>query len=153
MSKSRSSGSQSAWELESGFEEKQDQLAQETEQWLEQQSRKKRKEEAHIAHVETKHMKESDDRSNLVDKAIDAAERAAAAASSTVRPNPKFRSGQSVHHYWASWFPGAGPGQHPTLRKGNRPAWYSAEIASVAEWKTDLPYAGSSHTGWAYLCY
>ena len=138
---------------ERAFMSRQTLLEDSTNRWLVQQCRTKRKLEAHNSHVERKRMAQADDRCTLVENAVRAAESSAMAASGSDRPEPKFRSGQSVHHYWASWFPGCGPGQHPQLKKNKRPAWYSSEIVSVAAWKTDLPYAGTNHTGWAYLCY
>jgi hypothetical protein len=102
------------------------------------------------------------DRSTLVEQASRARELAAeiaadlaarVASSSSSRPDPLFRTGQSVHHYWASWFPGCGPGQNPQIKKKFRPSWFSAEVSSSPEWKTDQPYAGTLHTGWSYLVY
>ena len=78
---------------------------------------------------------------------------ARSSSSSNSRPDPLFRTGQSVHHYWAHWFPGCGPGQEPQLKKKSRPAWYSAEVSDAPQWQTDQAYAGSLHTGWNYLVY
>ena len=60
-------------------------------------------------------------------KKREAAEESAAAASPTHRFEPKFRAGQSVHHWWAPWFETA---EEPPklLNKRNRPKWYVSEV-------------------------
>jgi uncharacterized protein HemX len=50
--------------------------------------------------------------------------RAAAAAS---RPAPQFRSGQSVHHWWGTWFETAME-VPKLLNKKTRPKWYVSEV-------------------------
>ena len=52
---------------------------------------------------------------------------AAAAASSASRPEPKFRAGQSVHHFWGPWFETA---EEPPklINTRNRPKWYVSEV-------------------------
>ena len=52
----------------------------------------------------------------------------------------RFRTGQTVHHFWASWFLTA---EEPKvqLKKSLRPQWYSAVIvAALGEKK--IKYAG-----------
>ena len=60
-------------------------------------------------------------------RAADAA--ASAASSSNRRPDPIFDVGQSVHHYWAAWFPGCGAGEEKSqIKKKSRPSWFSSEV-------------------------
>jgi hypothetical protein len=43
------------------------------------------------------------------------------------RPDPKFRAGQSVHHFWGPWFETAM--EPPKLiNTKNRPKWYVSEV-------------------------
>jgi hypothetical protein len=50
-----------------------------------------------------------------------------AAASSASTPEPKFRAGQSVHHFWCPWFETA---EEPPkmINTKNRPKWYVSEV-------------------------
>ena len=115
----------------------------------------------HAEHVETKRMKLADERSELVGAVLEA-EAAAAAAEESLstqqrlpdKPLQLFQPGQSVHAWWAPWFPKCGPGQNPAgYSKKLRPSWFSSEVVTVAGWEENLPYAGSFHTGWAYIVY
>jgi hypothetical protein len=137
------------------FENTQMQLDVDTAIWAASANRQTRKLEAHNAHCETKRMKAEEDRCTLVELAQAKAEEQgqARAESSSRKPDPLFQVGQSVHHYWASWFSGCQPGSEPQVSKKKRPAWYSAEVSSVPTWKEQLPYAGSYFTGWTYLVY
>ena len=70
------------------------------------------------------------------------------------RPDAKFRCGQSVFAWWASWFPECGLGEHPPGYAGKqRPLWFSSEIATVIGWRDEWPYAGALHSGHIYLVY
>jgi len=137
------------------FEQTQSRLDADTVSWAASANRQTRKLEAHNAHCETKRMKAAADRCHLVELAQAKSEEQAQAKaeSPSRRPDPLYGVGQSVHHYWASWFSGCKPGSEPQIRKNKRPAWYSAEISSVPTWKEQLPYAGSYYTGWTYLVY
>jgi hypothetical protein len=138
--------------MSSDFAAKRRQLDTETVEWLETSSRKVRKQASHNEHCEAKRMKAAEDRSILVERQ----ERGSVSESqseSSRRPDPRFQTGQSVHHYWASWFSGCRPGSEPQISKNKRPAWYSAEISGAPTWKEELPYAGSLVTGWTYLVY
>ena len=66
-------------------------------------------------------------------------------------PNPKFRSGQSVLQWWASWMK---PVQETPKKynKKNRPAWFSAESCSFKEYGT-IRYAGQEVTDNLYNVY
>jgi hypothetical protein len=107
-------------------------------------------------------MRAEDDRSTLVEYATRADHRAAAAEEAAEvstqvaerKPEPLFRAGQSVHHFWASWFPKCGPGDHPPHYNGKkRPFWFSGEVTAVCGWKDNVPYAGTLHSGFMYLVY
>ena len=53
----------------------------------------------------------------------------------------RFRTGQSVHHFWASWFLTAEEPKVQLKGSGTRPQWYSAGIvAALGEKK--IKYAG-----------
>ena len=64
-------------------------------------------------------------------------------------PEPKFAPGQSVLQWWAGWFSAQ---KEPKLHynKKERPSWYSGEIASPAQWQSEIVYAGVAYTGWVY---
>ena len=57
-----------------------------------------------------------------------------------VEGGPRFRTGQTVHHFWASWFPTAVEPK-VQLQGTSRPKWYSAGIVAALGKKT-LRYAG-----------
>ena len=63
---------------------------------------------------------------NLHKKMRAAAEESAAAAA-TSRPDPKFRAGQSVHHWWGNWFESALEVPR-VVNKQSRPKWYVSEV-------------------------
>ena len=67
-------------------------------------------------------------------------------------PKPKFREGQSVIQYWASWFSKA-KGPIDQYNKKNRPAWYFADINSYCGWSPGHLYAGMPHAGHVYHAY
>ena len=69
------------------------------------------------------------------------------AAAATMKP--RFRAGQSVLQWWASWFKNGGP-PPKSYRKKKRPAWYSGEIVNPPVWTEDMLYAGFKYTGWVY---
>ena len=48
-------------------------------------------------------------------------------AAAESRPVPLFRSGQSVHHWWANWFETAME-VPPSVNKKTRPKWYVSEV-------------------------
>ena len=58
-------------------------------------------------------------------------------------PKPKFKCGQSVLHWWASWMESAPatPKTYNRMHPTGRPAWFSATICSVKEYGT-IRYAG-----------
>ena len=59
---------------------------------------------------------------------------------------PKFKAGQGVHQWWAKWMMHAKEGEMPdTYKKGNRPAWYSAEILARKQEPVDIEYAGIAY--------
>ena len=61
-------------------------------------------------------------------------------ASATLDPNAEFRTGQSVHQWWAGWF--AKAETVPSSIQGKkRPAWYFGEIL-MAMGKYPIKYAG-----------
>ena len=59
-------------------------------------------------------------------------------------PNPKFRAGQSVLQWWASWMKSVQE-TPKNYKKKSRPAWYSAEICSLNKYGT-IRYAGQEVT-------
>ena len=141
-------------------------------QEVQSKRRKLRKDWAHAELVESKSMKKEDVSSDLfrAQTTLEESERisgellreaqellkkaAMDAAEKDRRPPPKFRVGQSVHVYWASWFPGCPPGDAPTqLARKMRPSWYSSEIVTCLGWKDDLPYGGALHSGYAYVAH
>ena len=64
---------------------------------------------------------------------------------------PRFHTGQSVLHWWSSWFAAA---QEPRkqLQKNSRPSWYDATISSHAGMQT-IKYAGVEYTQHCYRVY
>ena len=62
---------------------------------------------------------------------------------------PRFRAGQSVLQWWASWFKNEGPAPK-VYGKKRRPSWFSGEILTPAVWTEDKVYAGVKYTGWVY---
>ena len=76
-----------------------------------------------------------------------AASSASGAASSQEPAPPQFRPGEAVCHWWASWFKDCAEGKAPKQYGGKkgRPAWFSAEVLSVAGYQTRC-YAGAQHT-------
>ena len=72
------------------------------------------------------------------------------------RAKAKFRAGQSCFHYWAKWMPGCTHEARPdqiNKKKIGRPAWFSSEIASPAEWQERVHYGGTLSSGYTYLVY
>ena len=70
---------------------------------------------------------------------------AAAAAAEPAEPlqapvDPAFGTGQSVHHWWSSWFKAAEKPK-PQLQGANRPKWYDASIICALGVKR-VKYAG-----------
>ena len=59
-------------------------------------------------------------------------------------PNPKFRAGQSVLQWWASWMKSVQE-TPKNYKKKSRPAWCSAEICSFNKYGT-IRYAGQEVT-------
>lgn len=118
-----------------------DRLDEEVSLWLAPQTRVQKKQWRHNEHIEIKRMRVEDDRCKLVEFAAKA------------KPEPKFRIGQSVHHFWAAWFPKCPPGSNPNIKKRSRPAWFSGEISSCLGWQKDVPYGGALYTGFMYLVY
>jgi hypothetical protein len=121
-----------------------DRVDEETQQWLAPQTRVHKQLWRHNEHIESKRLRVEDDRCKLVE---------CASRVKDSRPAPKFRAGQSVHHYWAPWFPGCGPGKNPPIKKKTRGAWFSGEVTTCTGWQEDLEYAGASHTGYGYIVY
>ena len=74
----------------------------------------------------------------LVAEAVGTA--SASSSGAPAPPEPKFRPGQSVCHWWASWFKecSKAPKQY---RGKKRPAWFSGEVLSHDGWQTQH-YAG-----------
>ena len=66
-------------------------------------------------------------------------------------PMPKFRTGQSVLQWWAPWMKRAEV-TPSTYNRGNRPAWFSAEVCSYKAYET-IRYAGQETTGNTYNVY
>ena len=110
-------------------------------------SRKYRKLEEAMARNENKKMRTA----ALESEWSSRDERVIESDSSSARPPPKFSCGQSVHHWWASWMcsPEKAPKQ---LKKKARPAWFSAQIATLPQWETGV-YAGVEYTGWHYTAH
>ena len=69
------------------------------------------------------------------------------AAAATMEP--RFRAGQSVLQWWASWFKNKGPAPQ-TYGKKKRPSWFSGEILNPAARTEGKRYAGVKSTGWVY---
>ena len=61
---------------------------------------------------------------------------------------PRFRTGQSVHHFWSSWFAKAVEPK-VQLQGSSRPKWYSAGIIAALGEKT-IRYAGHVFSEHAY---
>jgi len=74
-----------------------DRVDEETQQWVAPETRVHKKLWRRNEHIESKRMRVEDDWRKLVECVSRVKES---------RPQPKFRAGQSVHHYWAPWFPG-----------------------------------------------
>ena len=66
-------------------------------------------------------------------------------------PMPKFRTGQSVLQWWAPGMKRAEVAPS-TYNRGNRPAWFSAEVCSYKAYET-IRYAGQETTGNTYNVY
>ena len=62
---------------------------------------------------------------------------------------PRFRAGQSVLQWWASWFKNEGPAPQ-VYGKKTRPSWFAGEILDPAVWMEDKVYEGVKYTGWVY---
>ncbi len=75
---------------------------------------------------------------------------AAAVAASPARP-AKFRPGQSVCDWWASWFKECRKAPE-NYGKKKRPAWFSAEVSSYVGWQT-VHYAGCQVEAHCYRVY
>ena len=75
---------------------------------------------------------------------------AAAVAASPARP-AKFRPGQSVCDWWASWFKECRKAPE-NYGKKKRPAWFSAEVLSYVGWQT-VHYAGFQVEAHCYRVY
>ena len=71
--------------------------------------------------------------------------------SGPVRPEPQFRAGQAVHHYWASWMEGCAEAPEQ-VKKKSRASWYDAHISGPPEWK-EIVYGGFRRETWAYAAY
>ena len=86
---------------------------------------KLRKQEEGFIHMEKKTMFQADYEGKLL---------------RAFQPKAKFQTGQSVHHWWASWFAKA---EKPLMHvKGNkRPAWFDANIYAALEPQA-VKYAG-----------
>ena len=77
----------------------------------------------------------------VVEEKIVYADRSPASSkSSTCRPEPKFKSGQSVNQRWAPWMAGATTTRE-SIGKTGRPAWYSACVTLPPEW-AETAYGG-----------
>ena len=63
-------------------------------------------------------------------------------------PEPRFRTGQSIFQYWASWMALADD-LPANIKKKGRPGWYSGEIIAYLQWET-VKYAGMEITGHTY---
>ena len=66
-------------------------------------------------------------------------------------PSALFKCGQSVLQWWASWMKNALE-TPKTYNKKNRPAWFSAEIASYCRYG-DIKYAGQTMQAHQYHVY
>jgi len=86
--------------------------------------------------------------SHLEEFSASMAASSASGAASSQEPAPaQFRPGESVCHWWASWFQDCAEGDAPRQysKKKGRPAWFSAEVVAVAGYQTRC-YAGAQHT-------
>jgi hypothetical protein len=76
------------------------------------------------------------------------------AALTVVRPEPKFKMGQSVFHFWASWMHTAKEPPLSISGKKQRGKWYSASISSPPQWLgPDARYGGQPVSGWGYVAH
>ena len=66
--------------------------------------------------------------------------------------DPLYGAGQSVLHWWASWFESGEPRPKGKGKK-KRPRWFSAEIGHPPVWAENTLYAGFTYTGWLYAAY
>ena len=66
-------------------------------------------------------------------------------------PPALFKCGQSVLQWWAPWMKDA-PETPPHYNRKNRPAWFSAEIASYCRYG-DIKYAGQTMRAHQYHVY
>ena len=95
--------------------------------------------------MEIKRMRAADYEGDLMREVETRQMEAAAAATAAPMPAPLFRTGQSVLHWWASWFDSA---EVPVMQlrggsgsKKGRPAWFDADIVAALEPKATR-YAG-----------
>ena len=139
----------------------------ETEAWLVRQNRKTKHTIRAKTHMETMAMSREDRAGTLWRRAevseanakklqqiiehLEAEARIVAAQSpaAAATMKPRFRAGQSVLQWWASWFKNGGP-PPKSYRKKKRPSWYSGEIVNPPVWTEDMLYAGFKYTGWVY---
>ena len=66
--------------------------------------------------------------------------------------DPLYGVGQSVLHWWSSWFESGEPRPKGKGKK-KRPRWFSAEIGHPPVWAENTLYAGFTYTGWLYPAY
>ena len=142
----------------------------ETRAWLDGQNRKQRHDLRSYIHMESmamcredhagtlwRHAQVAEQYAKKLQQIIDdlqakarivATQRPAAAAPLEAR----FRAGQSVLQWWASWFKKEGPAPkvYGKRSKHKRPSWYSGELVSTPVWAENMEYAGVKHTGWVY---
>ena len=101
-------------------------------------SKKHRKLEQAFAHQEFRKIKGAEVESIVANMA----------AAKSATPTAKFSTGQSVLHWWSSWFKTAS--EAPTqLKKKSRPAWFDATII-MALGIQKVRYAGKE---WHEHCY
>ena len=101
-------------------------------------SKKHRKMEQGFAHQKLRKMRGAEIEGKLAEMAAKVA----------TAKEPKFRYGQSVLHWWSSWFKTAS--EPPTqLKKKSRPAWFDATIV-LALGIEKVRYAGKE---WHEHCY
>jgi hypothetical protein len=101
-----------------------------------------------IEHIPPPEFWESFNTSNVNAQSSSSKQEVELANSSALPPGPKYRAGQSVFQWWASWMKDAVT--PPEIdNKINRPKWYSREVFCHKEWKTQK-YAGKMFTSHFY---
>ena len=93
-----------------------------------------------------------EDKNDMCVRALEAATTRAAARADDVDV-PRFRPGQSVWQWWASWFTKATE-PPKTYNRKNRPCWFRGEVLSPGERAPlGFKYAGVPYSGYVYHTY